>query len=73
MSWIPITQSKPPPDKLVLVKGESGYITHPTFYTSAYYDPTRPLSDYWHDISHDPLSSSGLWPTHWRALTEIDP
>lgn len=66
--WYPIASA--PDNKLVLVKGKSGYSTHKTYCMSAYRDPSYRLNTNcrWYDVTGTDLSDSVGVPTHWREL-----
>ena len=69
--WKPI-ETAPKDGTLILVKGNSGYMTHRTFIQTAYYDAAfRPL-DPWIDVTTTCLSYCGYVPLYWTELTEED-
>lgn len=71
--WFEIKlEGLPPSRKLVMTKGNSGYVPHETFYIAAYHDSNyRPLSP-WQTVHHDSMSDYGFEPTHWKYIESIE-
>lgn len=69
LNWHKISDFPPPQKELVLVTGPSGYTTHKRFCELAYVDeefrPSRGGRLRWQTVTHDALSDSGFYPTHW--------
>lgn len=60
----------PPDKKLVMVTGDSGYVTHKKFLTFAYLDQQyRPWKEgeepRWLNVQNDALTDCGWRPKHW--------
>lgn len=62
-TWQPIETA--PWDKEVVIKGPSGYTTHPEFLINAYRVKGWHQGD-WNDATGNPLSDYGWKPTHWK-------
>lgn len=63
--WRPISTA--PMDQLVLVRGPSGYRTHPKFYIGAYQGPAR-HGTRWYEPGGTDLLEQGWRPEEWMEL-----
>lgn len=75
VQWYRVEDHEPPQRKLVMVTGDSGYITHRQFLELAYLDDSyRPRHDgppRWLSVQSDALSDKGWRPTHWAEPLEL--
>lgn len=69
LEWKDVHKCKPPEDTLLMVTGDSGYITHKKFLCLAYYDeefrPSRDNNIRWLNVCNDELTDNCWRPTHW--------
>ncbi len=64
--WKPIDTA--PRNKLVFVRGGSGYTIHRTFITLAHKNVIYRPRDPWMDVQNTQLSERGWTPTEWREI-----
>lgn len=60
IEWINVFHSFPNENELVMVTGDSGYMTNKLFLCLAYRS-----SDVWLDVQGEHLTDMGWVPTHW--------
>ncbi len=70
INWFNVLITLPGENELVMVTGDSGYMTHTKFLCLAYYDSEfrPPYNDgriRWLDVQQDALMERGWVPTHW--------
>lgn len=74
--WVSIEQSEPPRNVLVIITGDSGYVTHCKFLTLAYIDdayrPRHGGPPRWLNVQNNELTDYGWTPTHWRHIEDGD-
>jgi hypothetical protein len=73
IDWISLSDRLPPDEQFVLLTGDSGYTSTPSFVTvGRRYEAFRPARGgpiRWLQIGDTPLSDYGWEPTHWAPLT----
>lgn len=65
-TWQP--ENTAPQRKVVLVRGKSGWLTHPTFYIAAYLDEAYRPGRRWLTVQNDLLADWGWQPVEWMEL-----
>lgn len=72
IDWISLSDRLPPDEQFVLLTGDSGYTSTPSFVTvGRRYEAFRPsLMGFprWLGVGDDNLSDQGWSPTHWAPL-----
>lgn len=74
--WFAVELRLPDENELVMLTGDSGYVTHKKFLTLGYYDNEYrpPLPDgriRWQSVQNDSLSDQGWEPTHWAKAIQL--
>lgn len=69
--WHRADDTLPPPRKVVMVTGESGYMPpNDRFLTLAYREPDYPFAP-WRSMTSDALDEVGWHPTHWAERVPL--
>lgn len=75
ITWHNVRFKMPEEKKLVMLTGDSGYLTHVKFLTLGYYDeeyrPSHGGETRWLDVQNEALLDQGWTPTHWAELIQL--
>jgi hypothetical protein len=76
ITWYRVDYTSPPENTILMVTGDSGYITHSRFLCLAYFDETfrprlRPDEIRWLDVQNNALTDCGWVPEFWAFPVEL--
>lgn len=76
ITWHHVDYLMPEERELVLLTGDSGYVTHTKFITAGYWDtefrPSAPDGTVaWLDVQDNRLTERGWRPTHWAKMINL--